>query len=445
MAQKMYDVSERDGWDRLFLIAAFLVGASGTIALKLTTAPVLVVAAFPLLILLAYVGACFTTQSLRIEPETIGDNCYYLGFLFTLTSLAVTLYQIRDVTGAGTMADDDLIPLVISGFGVALSSTIAGVFLRIILMQIRPDIVARDREARIDLSHAARDFRTTLANISRDVKASAIEGNQRTAERNQKIEEATEKHLKEADALLKNQSEAFDATLKDFTKRLSSEMTDTIKTEVAQAVASIRGPIDKTSDSLDRLAEIQEESEVRIRKSVDLIATSSDDLSATMSKQKEVMVRVYDEMGEQAQIATRALGQQISILQDRAADDQKTSAREHAVAKDAFDTFMKRSAEAVEEISRAGKAALEGSIKHQEATARLISEALAAARPSERPVESPQHRIPPGQIARRAPDPSPVTPVEAGRPITSNSEETVERQPRGIFNWNRKPKQGSPE
>ena len=29
--------------------------------------------------------------------EIIGDNCYYLGFVFTLTSLAVTLYLLHKI------------------------------------------------------------------------------------------------------------------------------------------------------------------------------------------------------------------------------------------------------------------------------------------------------------------------------------------------------------
>ncbi len=78
-----------------------------------------------------------------LGAEVIGDNSYYLGFLFTLTSLAVTLYFVVDVA-----AEDRAFahPEVISGFGVALVSTLVGVFIRVLMMQFRLDLVARERE-----------------------------------------------------------------------------------------------------------------------------------------------------------------------------------------------------------------------------------------------------------------------------------------------------------
>jgi len=64
---------------------------------------------------------------------------------------------IQDLTGEASTSSD-AIPRAVSGFGVALTLTVMGVFLCVIHMQMRPDIVARDREARRDLSHRARDF-----------------------------------------------------------------------------------------------------------------------------------------------------------------------------------------------------------------------------------------------------------------------------------------------
>ena len=64
---------------------------------------------------------------------------------------------------------------VIARFGIALRSTIVGVFLRVFLMQTHPDFVACDREARRELHVAARDFRTHLVASTAQIKAFSVE------------------------------------------------------------------------------------------------------------------------------------------------------------------------------------------------------------------------------------------------------------------------------
>lgn len=167
--------------DHAALAGAFLIGVAGVVGLKALQVGPWIAVVFPVAVLLAYALICFAAGRLMLEPETVGDNCYYLGFLFTLASLSVSLYQMRAVTG--TVGADLLIPTVISGFGIALSSTIAGVFLRIMLMQMRPDLVAMDREVRRDMQAAMRDMRADMGTASRAFRALAIESAQRAAER----------------------------------------------------------------------------------------------------------------------------------------------------------------------------------------------------------------------------------------------------------------------
>ena len=129
-----------------------------------------------------YVAAVTLLGRLRIEPEAIGDNCYYLGFLLTLSSLAATLYQL-----AGSEEQAELMRSIIGGFGIALISTILGILLRVIFIQLRPDIVARDRETRIELQRAARELRLELAASVAAMKAFSTEAIQLAAEQGARI------------------------------------------------------------------------------------------------------------------------------------------------------------------------------------------------------------------------------------------------------------------
>ena len=187
--EHIHDVGPSEGADRAALLAAFLLGAAGTIFLKVEELqpiplelPPVVAALWVALVLIVYVIIAWQVGRLRIEPETIGDNCYYLGFVFTLTSLAVTLYQI-----SGEAVGSTALQAAISGFGIALSSTIIGIVLRVWLMRLRPDLVARDRAARIELHTAAREFRAALATSTILVKSHAVETTQLMAEERAKL------------------------------------------------------------------------------------------------------------------------------------------------------------------------------------------------------------------------------------------------------------------
>jgi hypothetical protein len=76
--------------------------------------------------MMAYIVFC-GSRSYPIRPDIIGDNIYYLGFLFTLVSLAYTLYKF-------TSADNE-IDQIIKNFGIALSTTLIGVVGRVYFNQ----------------------------------------------------------------------------------------------------------------------------------------------------------------------------------------------------------------------------------------------------------------------------------------------------------------------
>lgn len=192
----------RDHLDKAALVLAFLLGITGIVFLKWQGFDPLWVALYAAGVLVAYVLATLFAGQLMIEPESIGDNAYYLGFLLTLASLSVTLVQL-----ARASEQTDALREIIAGFGVALSSTIVGVFLRVLLAQIRPDIVARDREARAALHQAAREFRTELAQSIATMKSYGVESVQLAAEQGAKIVRITDEIVEAQRARLESDAE----------------------------------------------------------------------------------------------------------------------------------------------------------------------------------------------------------------------------------------------
>src|SRR6202007_2920571 len=92
------------------------------------------------------------TLFLRVDDQA-GDNLYYMGFLFTLTSLAVSLYQFDAAKSAEQ---------IVQNFGIAIASTIAGIPLRILFNQMRRDPVEVEATARLELAEASRRVKREL-------------------------------------------------------------------------------------------------------------------------------------------------------------------------------------------------------------------------------------------------------------------------------------------
>lgn len=113
----------------------FLIGGSAIIiALKLSPVPIEYRIGIPVALIAIYALLTISRTRFRLRYDQAGDNCYYMGFIFTLVSLGIALYQIRH----GTSAQEFGIG-VVRDFGLALSTTVAGIICRVSLTQLRED------------------------------------------------------------------------------------------------------------------------------------------------------------------------------------------------------------------------------------------------------------------------------------------------------------------
>ena len=174
----------RERLDTVLLITAFIGGVGASLILKAMGFPPYIPAIAAGACIIAYAVATYTSSAARLEPEQIGDNSYYLGFCITLASLAYTLYSLGSAANDAAILGD-----VISGFGVALSSTVVGVMTRVVLLQFRVDLVARDKEARSQLNHVMRSFHS-------EMQASVLSTREAIVQIRQTLEEHTEATIK---------------------------------------------------------------------------------------------------------------------------------------------------------------------------------------------------------------------------------------------------------
>jgi ElaB/YqjD/DUF883 family membrane-anchored ribosome-binding protein len=136
----------------LLFFAVVVAGSGYIIISKLGGFGAVAVTTVPVLIMLGY-ALLLGARLFRLRDDQSGDNLYYMGFLFTLTSLAVSLYQF---SAAGSAEQ------IVQNFGIAIASTIAGITLRILFNQMRRDPVEVEATARLELAEASRRVKREL-------------------------------------------------------------------------------------------------------------------------------------------------------------------------------------------------------------------------------------------------------------------------------------------
>ena len=146
--------------------AAFLAFAAGggllLLLLKFATSHWFPPVALSLILIVAYGFVLWDRELKGPKFEHAGDNLYYVGFLYTLISLAVSLYRF---TSDGYTED------IVQGFGVALSSTVFGLIGRVYVSQssggepaqveaaARQSLVVAHRELRAGMDYAIEDYK----------------------------------------------------------------------------------------------------------------------------------------------------------------------------------------------------------------------------------------------------------------------------------------------
>jgi hypothetical protein len=143
------------GFDHYIFLFCALLGGSAIFLLKGSFVPIpyadFLGIAVPLSIMVLYLCIVSIIPRMRLRLDQCGDNLYYLGFTYTLCSLAITLYRFHATEG---VAD-----YIVSNFGIALATTIFGVVLRVWLHQMREDPLDVEREARSEITDAVSRLR----------------------------------------------------------------------------------------------------------------------------------------------------------------------------------------------------------------------------------------------------------------------------------------------
>ena len=324
-------------------------------------------------VMFAYAATVAKVPRLRVRLDQAGDNAYYLGLLFTLVSMAVALYEF-----SGTALGDPAatartgVESIIANFGVALGSTIAGIFLRVLLHQMRVDPADVENMTRIELADASKRVKAQLDQVSGNIALFQGQAGQRM---NDVIASAGEAVNKVLTAFTTDVGAAMVELLKKTEEAQRDVLARTAGTaekldamaegaraaihrlkEVAPPPQRLATRLNKVCDSLDALSEpIQaitgslQQTTAEVTKAMQQIGAAASQLDAASRESREQQALILRHVAEAAEQFRQALGAAgetlrqdkavLAELESQARESSAEAVRVHEAANRVLQTF----------------------------------------------------------------------------------------------------------
>jgi hypothetical protein len=349
---------------------------------------------FPLIVMgiYAFLGWKHTTR--LDERLQFADSVYYLGFLFTLVTLALALIYL------GTSSDWERVPLeeLIGRFGLALATTIIGLAIRVAWVNATSDRSNAREDSELALVQAAEAFRLQLEQSSEAFKSlndTYLDELQRAAvTSSETFQSHAESSTQALTGALNSVTEAVDGSAEAYTTKFQERMSNFALPDewIREAISE---PVTKISNSLDLVyGEIETviESQKRLAADSDGVAEKFGQISesieplANISQKVSGIARAFDEVTGSLSGFLQAFDKQLSNSEQRMDRLSQAIGRlEESVS--TLTAGMHSASESsksmlqIAEVAEKHKDALEGSLSaSRQAVTSLYDELLMAAR-----------------------------------------------------------------
>lgn len=281
-------------------LACFLLGSVGIVILKWLDMSQVVVTACPVAIMLGY---AIRHRKLHAYFNLVGDNLYYLGLLYTLVSLAASLYEFTPKA-----EDIESITPIITNFGVAIFSTILGVAFRVYFSLNQTDPEEIEQRARVELADVVREL-------------------------NFGIEEATRSFLQYSREMQENLRRGLDETKNAIDKNLQQSLSQ-LDTAIANFVTTVKKADDSFGQNQQNLqqgfeaaqsvindaAAVLGESRQKLQEGSDAMAKSLNGLVAKIDKisaPEDLLEKILQPLSQQIEEVAGQVGTAGKTLTDR--------------------------------------------------------------------------------------------------------------------------------
>jgi len=279
--QKKYLKTTVDILPKSLFIIFTVIGASAIWGMKGLHLPTLLVVLVPIALILTYCLLASTVRLFQIREEQIGDNSYYLGFLYTLSSLSYALWNFS--RGDGSPED------IIGSFGVGLWSTIIGIALRVFFAQIRQDPHDIEKETRAKIAE-------TASMLTSELHRASLAFNSYTLSLQQSVEEAFQKNSDSMNDSFAHSLEKFAQVTDEISVKLHSSFQE-LGTNAQQMHAASAKTIKSIELLNNRIEKVEAPDDLMNNKIRDIFLDLEDSqkrLSKTANLQAETVQKIAD-------------------------------------------------------------------------------------------------------------------------------------------------------
>jgi hypothetical protein len=360
MSVEREDIYKAVWWlehQRIFFFGAFILGGLLILALKSVGVHGAWITASAILIMLSY-AVLAVKRRIKVRLDVMGDNLYYLGFLYTLISLSFSLYEL----GKGT-AD---INALLQNFGLAIMTTLTGLALRVFFNQPKADLTEYENAVRMSLTEATANFIGETSKIGRDISTLRSVLNQIVQETvdshkltttnlnnavNQQIallDQSSTINQKNIDELLRKISDtqkAFAASFETNSRSLSTSLSDSMSriqdgsngfvarfNEMADALgklstvmASLHGEIGNWSNTVGRIVTTSEATATNLERSTTILSQLQSNISNASGSVTQAVSEGTRAISSSTSSFTGSMAENISLIQTKFTELAKAS------------------------------------------------------------------------------------------------------------------------
>ncbi|WP_144444197.1 hypothetical protein [Caballeronia arationis] len=197
----------------------------------------------PLAIMANYIVLGVKRTDRTVTDEKFADSCYYLGFIFTITSIIFSLFDLPNIGSR--------MSLISMRFGTAMLSTVFGLIVRVYWVSFRTDVA--------DAVQAAEEGVVEAAHRLREQLAMALE---QFRDFQSQVQDATSMSIAKVNVGVEELAKSYAAKLSEFFDELADQHAKAFKAsqsevhnasvQLARAVGGYSNDIRKSLDSIEK-------------------------------------------------------------------------------------------------------------------------------------------------------------------------------------------------
>jgi len=267
----------------------------------------------PLLFMAIYILVGYWRRDPNVTLEKFADSCYYLGFIFTIVSIVVCLFDIKSI-------GNDLSAIAFR-FGAAMASTVIGLGVRVYLVTFRRDAFDANTLAEDALIRAVDRYTAQLGLVHDRLKSF-----------HEAVDNATRQTIARVDVamedLISKHSEKVTEFLNGLTEKQAS-VTELATTTIAQAADSLAGALHshgaglaenlrRFEDSLERFSKTLDQRLKNTAFPDDIFSRAITPALASLTDSIEVIAQQAKQLASGVSHTSRSLNKVISRLDERA-------------------------------------------------------------------------------------------------------------------------------